>query len=168
MYKKPFLLLKLLELFFLSIFCVCFYTCTPEVTYPSFPNVDPELQPYFFRFEEEGKKRGILVELEKAKIYGSVEKIYVQSNTILGFCQANTTSSKKIIIDIDFWNRSSNLKKELIVFHELGHCYLNRDHNSEKLSNGTCKSIMRSGYDGCVDYYNDKTRERLIDELFSN
>jgi hypothetical protein len=56
--------------------------------------------------------------------------------------------------------------KEYIVFHELGHCVLNRPHTEDSFSNGVCSSIMRSGNGGCYDYYNRFTRQYYVDELF--
>jgi hypothetical protein len=55
----------------------------------------------------------------------------------------------------------------MVVFHELGHCYLGRGHSEETHPNGVCKSIMRSGNGGCFDNYNSTTREAYLDELFS-
>jgi len=58
------------------------------------------------------------------------------------------------------------LIKELIVFHELGHCFLQRGHREDALPNGACVSIMRSGIEDCLDNYTSETRSFYIDELF--
>ncbi|MFK7979626.1 MAG: putative metallopeptidase, partial [Saprospiraceae bacterium] len=57
-------------------------------------------------------------------------------NGYIGLCA--TTGERQIVIDEKFWKRSSELSKELIVFHELGHCVLERNHFDEKSGNGTC------------------------------
>ncbi len=56
--------------------------------------------------------------------------------------------------------------REFVVFHELGHCDLGRDHRDEAFDNGVCVSIMRSGLGDCRDYYHPRTREGYLDELF--
>jgi len=124
-------------------------------------NVAEELCPYFQRFEEEAAARGVIVDLAAAHIKGSFSTI---GNNYIGLCASK--EEKEVIIDENFWRRSSQLRKELIVFHELGHCYLGRGHLNERSANGTCSSIMRSGNGTCVDYYTTKTRNRLLDELF--
>lgn len=127
-----------------------------------YPNVDVRLHEYFKKFEEEGKKRGLKVDLAKSNIYGKIEKINTKG--IVGLC--GNGNNNKVIIDEGFWARSSYYSKELVVFHELGHCYLQLHHNMNPSNNGICKSIMRSGDGGCLDYYNSETRAELIDELF--
>ena len=70
------------------------------------------------------------------------------------------------MIDIDFWNSASESAREMIVFHELGHCFLQRGHNDNKQDDGTCVSIMRSGKGGCIDFYTSSNRGSLLDELY--
>jgi len=130
----------------------------------NYPNVDERLHEYFKRFEEEGEKRGLKIDLRKSNITGSIAKINVSG--IVGLCNSN--GNNKVIIDEDFWARSSYSSKELIIFHELGHCYLQLPHNTNISKGGICKSIMRPGNGSCLDFYNAKTRVKLIDELFFN
>ncbi|MFK7982644.1 MAG: hypothetical protein AB8G86_21880 [Saprospiraceae bacterium] len=151
------------KVFFILSLSFLLYNCEKqieEINYYS--NVDERLHPYFKKFEQEGKKRGLIIDLEKSNIYGSIERI--QNNGIVGLCGNN----EKVVIDDNFWARSSHYSKELVVFHELGHCYLQLPHSTHISNNGTCKSIMRPGNGGCLDYYNSGTRTRLLDELFSD
>lgn len=141
-----------------------FHACDKSVEeIYTYPNVDEQLQEYFKNFEEEGRKRGVKVDLIGSNVHGSLAKI--EYNQILGLCNNNTTM---VIIDQDFWASSSHLSKELIIFHELGHCYLKLAHNTIVNNNGICNSIMRPGNGDCLDYYNSRTREKMIDELFSH
>ena len=71
-------------------------------------------------------------------------------------------------IDKTFWNRSSELYKEFVVFHELGHCVLDRNHKEDKDSRGRCLSIMRSGLGDCLDAYSSANRTYYLNELFGN
>ena len=147
-----------------------FFSCSDddveEVVEPvAFANVDAELVPYFERFQQEAAARGIFVDLVTADIEGVIEEIDEQH--VAGQCSYGRFNNPRLVtVDASFWRRSSNLFKEFIVFHELGHCYLNRGHLESSFSNGVCTSIMRSGVGDCFDNYNGNTREYYIDELF--
>ncbi len=143
----------------ISIFCACKNELIELITYP---DVSQELCPFFQSFEEEAAKRGLVVDLKNSGVKGRLTNIY---GSIVGIC--SNYSVKEILIDQNFWERSSQLSKELIVFHELGHCYLNKVHNNQVTANGTCGSIMRSGQGDCIDYYTEKTRVDLLDKFFS-
>lgn len=126
-----------------------------------FPGVDTELWVFFNQFEEASAKRGIPVDLVAAGITGSIENLNIDN--IAGMCTRNI---HHVTIDKTFWERSSSLRKELIVFHELGHCYLNLNHSDDAYPDGRCKSIMRSGMGACVDVYTYDSRKEYQDELF--
>lgn len=129
-----------------------------------YPGVDRDLWIYFQRFEEAGKERGVNIDLIERGITGEVTAI--SHAHVVGLCNHNTNEPNHVIIDENFWTRSSTLKKELIIFHELGHCYLTLGHNDNKNNDGTCSSIMRSGTGGCIDMYNSGNRDTYLDELF--
>ncbi len=128
-----------------------------------FPSVDVGLWPYFQRFEEEALKRNIKVDLHEANITGYITDI--SNYKIRGQC-SNSDNSRQVTIDKPYWNTASELEKEFLVFHELGHCYLGRLHDESMDSKGNCLSIMRSGTGECKDIYTTATRKMLINELF--
>lgn len=135
----------------------------PEVR--TFPGVDERLWPYFERFEVAGVARGFEVDLVVARITGVIEEL--EEEHVAGQCTTfGNARPGNVTLDAEFWNRSSDLFKEFIVFHELGHCYLNRGHREGAFSNGHCVSLMRSGTLDCRDNYNAATRASYIDELF--
>lgn len=127
--------------------------------------VDISLQDYFDRFEAEGRARGYDIDLSATNITGSIEEI--DEDNVAGQCSYGSNHPSQIVIDAEFWNVASDILKEMVVFHELGHCFLHRGHEEGVFSNGTCQSIMRSGVEGCFDNYNGQTREYYVDELFS-
>lgn len=55
-----------------------------------------------------------------------------------------------------------------LFLQQLGHCYLFRPHLEDRLSNGACASIMRSGNGPCLDNYSQGTRRFYIDELLDH
>ncbi|MEO1628917.1 MAG: hypothetical protein AAFV25_27470 [Bacteroidota bacterium] len=129
-----------------------------------FPNVDTRLWPYFQRYEEEGLARGFRIDLAARGITGVIADL--EGEHVAGQCNYNFRSPNHVTVDLDFWNRSSDRFKEFIIFHELGHCHLLRDHREDSHSNGRCVSLMRSGLGECWDAYNTQTRQAYIDELF--
>ncbi len=129
-----------------------------------YEGVAEDLWPYFERFEEEAQRRGIDVDLRAARITGQVQEI--AQSRVLGQCNYQRFNHNRVTIDETFWNRTSDLGKEFVVFHELGHCFLLRDHVETAFTNGTCTSIMRSGTGTCRDSYGRSTRDVYLEELF--
>lgn len=129
-----------------------------------FPNVDPELWPYYAAFETEARSRGFDYDLEALNILGDIEEIHQEN--VAGSCKYGSHINNEVTIDQSFWNRSSNLYKEFVVFHELGHCVLLRGHDESANNQGQCLSIMRSGTGSCRDSYSHQNREAYLDELF--
>ena len=131
----------------------------------TYPDVDEALWPYFQRFEAEAAARGLTVDLADAYITGHISDI--PTNQVIGQCSYSTNDPHRVTIDKPFWDQASDLAREFVVFHELGHCYLARVHDESMDARGICLSIMRSGTGACRDLYNAGTRGGLIQELFS-
>ena len=129
-----------------------------------YAGVDKALWPYFERFEAEGRARGQVVDLRLAQITGMIEKI--DAERVLGQCSYQRNRPGHLTIDTEFWEINSDLAREFVVFHELGHCFLQRNHREDVLANGRCASIMRSGNGTCRDGYNRLTRDAYLEELF--
>ena len=55
-----------------------------------------------------------------------------------GVCHIYFDKTREILIRKDWWDRYANEKSQthrrLMIFHELGHCYLDREHNNEKIT----------------------------------
>ena len=58
------------------------------------------------------------------------------------------------------------MEKEFIIYHELGHCFLDRDHLDEANADGSCVSIMHSNPGVCFFELKSENREDYLDELF--
>ncbi len=147
-----------------------FFSCSEhdevETIPVKFPGVDPELREYFQRFEDEAAARGLPVDLTVSAITGTILKI--DGEHVLGRCSFPRAQPNQVIIDQSFWMLGTDLFREFVVFHELGHCYLFRPHLEDRLSNGACASIMRSGNGPCLDNYSQRTRRFYIDELLDH
>ena len=129
-----------------------------------YPGVDESLWPYFDRFEEEGQRRGVAVDLRSARISGQLQEI--AKERVLGQCNYQRNNHNRVTVDESFWESGTDRGREFVVFHELGHCFLLRDHLETAAADGACASIMRSGTGRCRDNYNRFTRETYLAELF--
>jgi len=128
---------------------------------------DDELIPYFEIFAEEGAKRGITVNYDTARIEGLIQDI--SSTNVLGQCFRNSEKPRKVIVDEDFWRDANEMDRQFLIFHELGHCFLNRDHlDAKKIGSDSCVSIMHSTPQACNFMLDDDNREAYLDELFMN
>ncbi len=150
------------------LFVVLFqYACTDQHEY----RVEEEFVQYIDRFELEARNRGRLIDLENTGLI--VEFADLKDNQA-GLCY----SEKPIRIEIDraYWaaislTNGADLMKENLLFHELGHGVLGRDHLNSTLSNGDWKSMMCGG--DKVDNrpwninYRGVRRNYYVDELFN-
>ena len=126
--------------------------------------VDPSLQEYFDRFKVEGASRGVTVDYTESRIAGYLRVIL--SPGVIGQCAHSEKEENTVIIDKTYFNSATDLEKEFVVFHELGHCVLNREHLDDADNQGNCISIMTSGTGACNINYTEATRKGLLDELF--
>lgn len=125
---------------------------------------DEELQPYFQLFADEAAKRGITVDYEAARIEGLMQNI-TQSN-VLGQCFRNEEKPRKVIVDQNYWDAASELDRQFLIFHELGHCFLDREHDDRSDGQGVCISIMHSTPQACDFMLDEQNKEVYLDELF--
>lgn len=135
-----------------------FFSCSKESQL-----VDKPLREYLNIFEVEAMKRGIKVDYGKNPVEVRLE--LHNDSARLGWCNYHSDRPDLIIINAFYWDLLNDLEKEKLVFHELGHCILNRSHLDAIQQDGYCKSIMQSGQ-RCADNYNIDTRSSYLDELF--
>ncbi len=139
--------------------------CIPDLPTEEFSSeTNPALENYFAAFEREAALRGFDINLADHDLISTIDEI--EEDGVAGTCHYNSQESNRITIDLSFWRSANTSTRELVVFHELGHCVLFRDHLEDENNQNTCLSIMNSGTSGCnVRYANN--REYYLDELFS-
>ncbi len=133
-----------------------------------------EAEPYVNAFAEEAQKRGKSVGLNNLIVeFGQIE-----SHDACGECRLSAGQTPWVILtmDVTCWTAASSQARECLVFHELGHCLLRREHKNDRLPQGMYASLMNKddvtvyatclypiGGDAC-----DKRsrREYYLDELF--
>lgn len=77
--------------------------------------------------------------------------------------ECTNLSNGDIVIDTLFWAYATVATKEQLIFHELGHCVLGREHNA-KIVNGREQSIMNPNL--LLDSTYLPNRDEYIKELF--
>lgn len=85
-----------------------------------------------------------------------------------GVCFSYSDGTTEVIIKESWWVSASQSLKESLLFHELGHCALGRDHDDEtiKVAGNTYKtSIMNSVIVNPTQY--DNHRAGYLTELFT-
>jgi hypothetical protein len=70
-----------------------------------------------------------------------------QDKNILGMCKVWSDGYRQIEIDPSYWNRNTttNANRKALIYHELGHCILNRGHDPSFILSSfgrIAKSIM--------------------------
>ena len=126
--------------------------------------IDAPLQEYFDRFKAEAALRNQVIDFEAMMISGDVRLIGTPN--VIGQCGHTEREPNVVIVDKFYWDSASDLDREFLIFHELGHCALGRGHLDDSDGQGHCISIMTSGTGLCNIDYTVATRTELIDELF--
>ena len=159
-------LLKVIFCIFIASFLiVCCSNDDEPTSAKEYELIDERLWYYFEEFEKAGESRGIDIDYTANRIVAVIEEI--ETAHVGGQCVHPVPGSNRIVIDEAFFiNTNDILLKELVIFHEIGHCLLARDHRDDFYQNGICKSLMRTGTGECLDNYKESTRKTYLDEMF--
>lgn len=98
--------------------------------------IAPELQPFVTQFKQDAEKydRPLSITNLTAQLSDRIE------DPAVGEC-ARDAGTPIVRISRTFWSSASDAAKTLILYHELGHCVLGRDHEDTLILND---SIPRS------------------------
>lgn len=142
----------------------------PDLPYPApVYRIDPEFQEYVDRFVDEGRKRGVTVDVSRLNM--EFEEGYVERDGTIYCGYANnfgTSSTPDVDISTTCWEFYDPVRREILIFHELGHAILDRAHVNTLLPSLGKRSIMHPSLG--VDIYSKYTlekREWYLDELFN-
>ncbi len=144
--------------------CTALLSCREEVY---IYDVQPEFQPYLNDFLNEGQARGKSFDLSERDFILIFKPSGEPSTSAAGEC--NVVPGDSIIIDQGWWNSFDPSQKEVLIYHELGHCVLGRHHDDSKLRTNECKSLMTAiiGGNNCsMNIYSEIWRTFYLDELF--
>lgn len=96
---------------------ILFFSSLVIILHTTAGTTDDDFTPYVKQFEKAcGITSGSIIN------YGTNFERYV-----IGYC---TPYNKNVKINRKFWNIASSYEREWLIFHELGHCDLNREHRN--------------------------------------
>lgn len=169
------LIMKKLEILLLAIItCVA---CDREPEYA----VHPDFEPYVQKFIDEGANYGKSFDFHKSGLI--IEYADLSDLNLAGLC--HNEDPIRIEINKTSWQSYSEiineeLYKEELIFHELGHGILDREHKNSLFPNGDWCSMMRGSYTNGVNAelpdsrlswntnYHGFRRDYYLDELFDS
>lgn len=97
-----------------------------------------EFAPYVSQFEDHSAEHGSPVKVTNLVIkYGDM-----QNSLERGACEIVEDETPTIVIRKDTWDKMNEDEREELLYHELGHCVLHRNHNKEVTPEGLPTSIM--------------------------
>ena len=130
------------------------------------PHPNPGIGPEFTKFVE-------MFESDYGHSIGNFPITFsAQNGNVVGVCKVWTDGYRQIEIDPTYWNNMNvpDSKRKALIYHELGHCILNRGHDSSTIDYpgyGTIPKTIMNPYlmdaftwVGLQTYY--------INELFGN
>ncbi len=133
--------------------------------------IETEALPYVRSFFIEARKRGLTPDSTNLILQFSNNLTTRNGDPICGNALGVLTDDQQNIITIDpeclAW-RHSDLSREILVFHELGHVFLERTHEDNVMPNGDFKSIMFGGNWNIFRYYTEDLTKKdyYLNELF--
>lgn len=142
---------------------------TPDITKEEFP----DLKIFLDRFETEAKRRGYNFNFSGLDI-GYVDEIRLSDNTThcgYGYFRNPLTGRRSVQIskspNCDWANRS-DIQRENLFFHEMGHAFLNLEHDNALMCDGKPLTLMTDAFNQFFIYKENEPelREYYLDELF--
>ncbi len=122
-----------------------------------------DFEPYVMSFKYEAHKHGRPYHIKYLDVrFGATDEI----RDVVGTCTIGG-STPQIVINEEYWMSATNATREILMYHELGHCVLYRQHsNATSVVNG--EIIPASVMNDFVidDWYYDRYREYYMGELF--
>ena len=133
-------------------------------------DVQPEFQTIYQSFLAEAKTRGYDmhsygIDIHFAPKMDSNKSLFLPAGAeTLGGCQITLLSKPTITVSHEQWVNQSRTQREMIIFHELGHCFMLKGHTDDIVNNHK-KSLMSTMIFNQRDYLSH--RKEYLDEIFS-
>ena len=145
--------------------------CAPKKT--EVFSVDAALYPYYQTFVTQGKIRGKSYDTNNLVMkFGAMP-----SASTLGYCTTEYSNNNNIldpkerttpvvVIDEARWSRSSEVQRRELIYHELGHCLMKKDH--ETRTNGFAPESLMYPYSISYNYpaFFAQWEVNYLDQLF--
>jgi len=146
----------------------CASTPAYQDAYATNPSESEEFGVYVRLFQLEAEKRGVQLSMPNLDRSLRIYKVdnfneELQKKYVIGLC-IKTATEVDIYIDRDSWNSYDSQQRELLLFHELGHCVLDLEHDKSTDSEGLPDDIMFPVNFDSYEYY--KYRTFFLDRMF--
>jgi hypothetical protein len=103
------------------------------------PTDAPAVDPYYERFKTLGKTYGASFVNDSVKFsFGAL------IGPAIGLCSYSSAGNASVQFAERAWRGGSDTFREMLSFHELGHCMLGRAHKNTRRSDGRPDSLMTS------------------------
>jgi hypothetical protein len=145
-----------------NIFLICIVILLSSCGKDNIPLIDNKVKKYVEIFRIEAFRRNIILSDEDLNIDIRFDQL---KDGLRGSCFLD---KKLIKLDSISWLKQDSFDNEWLVYHELGHCILHKEHNNENLVRGECKGLM-SNHENNQCFINFKSliwRKWYFDELF--
>lgn len=145
--------MKKLIILMVFLICILISSCKKEDK----SVIEPDFKEYVDRFVAEAALRNVKIDISKLKVaYGDTLKYY---------CGYGMPSD--VVIRSSCWENHTDAQKEILLFHELGHALLNRNHDNSRLPNGDFFTIMNEyNFYTCYSEFTPEKRKYYLDKLF--
>lgn len=155
--------------FLAGLFCLLMVGCaTMESSHVL--SIDPAIKPHFDVFLTEGRSRGRNLNIDHLVMKFVNYDEFSKGSVVIAQCHyALGDKAAIIMVDRDWWNWAAPETREQVIFHELGHCVLDRRGHIDDSVHYAGEIIPRSIMTTMLfsDYYYLKFRKYYIDELFA-
>ncbi|MFK7812697.1 MAG: hypothetical protein AB8B59_09400 [Maribacter sp.] len=169
-------------------FCLAFQSCSsdnlddnqdtqdPISVYQGSITIDDEIRPYINRFIDEMNERGLRLSTNRlsAELVNHSPLTHTDKPCGMGYWDYGISGDPRVEIQntVSCWDRWSEIEKENLLFHELGHALLSKRHNNNTMPNGSMQSLM-CGDGACNNYrvynvYQNEQRAYYLDQLANN
>lgn len=119
------------------------------------------LQSYVEKFSQDAARFGRQTNTSHVVVqFGTVEK-----SGAAGECKVDEAGNRTIVINEEAWSGYGKQYREMLIYHELGHCVLNRTHSTDLGSDGNPDSLMYPNLFYAAVY--EFNRDGYLNELFT-
>ncbi len=119
-------------------------------------DIPAEFQSAYKGFERVAAEHGVEVSITDLKI----EFVDALPDSKIGRCETNPWQTPTIKILLNYWLTADATRKELLLFHEIGHCIFNYEHTENEHSIMSVRTMSLSEYDA--------NRDAILDSFFKD
>lgn len=101
--------------------------CNQSLHYDKAVSITADFKPYVDDFVSEGKIVGKTIVIDNL----SIHFIPTLEGSVIGECWGRnygTAGTPSILISKEYWDYANEVERHVLLFHEMGHCVLGRNH----------------------------------------